>query len=79
MVLRRLKAVKDIETLDAELNKIDSYLEDFQCLYKDYILYAAAKGKKVERQVRTSLCDVVSGFEEARKQLLGLFSHWVNC
>lgn len=36
--LKRLRVVKDIESLGARLEKIDSYLKDFQDGYDDYLV-----------------------------------------
>jgi len=79
MTLNRLLEVTDVETLDAKLNKLGSYLENKQGLYDDYIDGAASKGKKVQRWVTDTLLPVTERIEAARERLPDMFSHCMNC
>jgi hypothetical protein len=68
--LEELLNVTNIESLDAELDEISSYLDDIQVEYDDYIVDAVAKGVTT---VKRPLGEVVWGIREAKKQLPGMF------
>ena len=79
MELNQLLQMTDVNTLDAQLKEIDSYLESIQGLCDDYIGDAASKSKKVQRWVKATLMPVTSRIKTARKRLSGMFSHCMNC
>lgn len=67
--LGRLRLAKDIESLEAKLEWIDSYLKDYRESYDRYLKTHHAVAK-----VRLALHNVVWSIQEARDRLPGMFS-----
>ena len=74
--LKRLQVAKDIESLDAKVEDIDSYLKGFQDECIEYIVNTTKNGPNT--YVTRILNDVIWQIQAARSQLLGMFSYWKN-
>ena len=77
--LKKLMVAMDTETLDAKLNEMDKYLATKQGVFRDYIKNAREQGDDVVRHVAGILDDLLERIEEAREQLPGMPSYWMNC
>jgi hypothetical protein len=64
--------------IHAKHHEIDSFLRNRQVSYENYADDPGTESKRARDHVRASLDGVVLRIKEAREQLPGLFSHWVN-
>jgi len=63
------------EGIDTKLDDINSFLEEAQVAYEDYIGDPGTGNQIVRRHVKASLGSVVRCIKEAKEMLPGLFSH----